>query len=826
MPKSLYIDPEEVLRPKEHEIKFPEIPVMKYDKTVKEELAEGNFTREDLLHIYRDMFVIREFETMLNLVKTTGGYNGVEYNNPGPAHLSAGQEAAAVGMAYNLDTDDFIFGSHRSHGEILAKGLRSIEILPEAKLKEIMDGFWDGATVAVAGKGFTGTTKELGIRFLLYGAMAEIFARTTGFNKGLGGSMHTFFTPFGIYPNNAIVGGSGSIAVGAALYKKVNRKKGIVVANLGDGAMARGPVLEGMTFASMDQFNTLWEGDMKGGLPILISVMDNQYAMGGQTRGETMGYTFPARVGAGFNPEAWHAERVDGYNPLAVIDAFRRKKALLEKKEGPCLLDVVTYRYSGHSPSDQSSYRTKEEMEAWLAEDCILAYGRKLVEAGVATQKDLDDIQAHVKDVLFEMYKLAIDESVSPRMDLVKDNELLGAMMFSNGSVDSFGDATPEVNHPMEENPRVKQIAGKNRFYLDAEGKPVSSMKMYNFRDGVFEAVIDRFYKDSSIIAYGEENREWGGAFAVYRGLTEALPYHRLFNSPIAEAAIIGTAIGYAMCGGRVIPEIMYCDFLGCCGDEIFNQLPKWQAMSGNILKMPVVVRVSVGSKYGAQHSQDWTSLCTHIPGLKVVFPVTPYDAKGLMNSALQGTDPVIFFESQRLYGTGEQFHEGGVPEGYYEIPIGEPDVKREGKDVTFLTIGATLYRALKAADELKEKYGIEAEVIDARSLVPFNYEKVIESVKKTGRIIIAGDASARGSYLNDLAANIGDFCFDYLDAAPVVLGSRNWITPCHELEEAFFPQPSWFLDAIHEKMFPLKDYVPVGNFTTAQQVLRAKKGV
>ena len=827
MPKSLYIDPNEVLRPKEHEIKFPEIPVMQYSKTVKEELKEGNFTPEDLKHIYRDMAVIREFETMLNLVKTTGGYNGVAYNNPGPAHLSAGQEAAAVGMAYNLTTEDFIFGSHRSHGEILAKGLRSIEILPEAELKKIMEEFWGGATLAVAGKDYKGgSTKELGIRFLLYGAMAEIFARTTGFNKGLGGSMHTFFTPFGIYPNNAIVGGSGSIAVGAALFKKVNRKKGIVVANLGDGAMARGPVLEGMTFASMDQYKTLWEGDMKGGLPILISVMDNQYAMGGQTRGETMGYTYPARLGAGFNPEAWHAERVDGYNPLAVIDAFRRKKALLEKKEGPALIDVVTYRYSGHSPSDQSSYRTKEEMEAWQAQDCILGYGRKLVEAGVATQEELDGIQAYVKDVIFEMYKLAIDEAVSPRMDLVKDNELLGGMMFSNGSVDSLGDAQPEVNHPMEENPRVKQIAGKTRFYLDKDGKPVSSMKMYNFRDGVFEAIVDRFYKDSTLVAYGEENREWGGAFAVYRGLTEALPYHRLFNSPIAEAAIIGTAIGYAMCGGRVIPEIMYCDFLGCCGDEIFNQLPKWQAMSGNILKMPVVVRVSVGSKYGAQHSQDWTSLCTHIPGLKVVFPVTPYDAKGLMNSALQGTDPVIFFESQRLYGVGEQFHEGGVPEGYYEIPLGEPDIKREGKDVTFLTIGATLYRALKAADELKEKYGLEAEVIDARTLVPFNYEKVIASVKKTGRIIIAGDASARGSYLNDLAANITELCFDYLDAAPVVLGSRNWITPCHELEEAFFPQPSWFLDAIHEKMMPLPGYVPVSNQTTAQQILRAKKGV
>ncbi|MDY6320507.1 MAG: thiamine pyrophosphate-dependent enzyme, partial [Bacteroidales bacterium] len=175
MPKSLYIDPEKTLHPKEHVIKIPDIPVMTYDKTVKQELKEGNFTEEDLLRIYRDMSYIREFETMLNLVKTTGGYNGVPYNNPGPAHLSAGQEAAAVGMAYTLDTDDFIFGSHRSHGEILAKGLRSIQILPDAELKKIMEEFWDGATLKVAKKAYSGNdVKELGIRFLLYGAMAEI----------------------------------------------------------------------------------------------------------------------------------------------------------------------------------------------------------------------------------------------------------------------------------------------------------------------------------------------------------------------------------------------------------------------------------------------------------------------------------------------------------------------------------------------------------------------------------------------------------------------------------------------------------------------------
>lgn len=819
MPKSEFIDPNVVRQPGMLELQ--PIPLNQYQKTLKDE--RENFTDEEFKAIYHDMVLIREFETMINLIKTKGEYNGTPYNHPGPAHLSIGQESAAVGMAWTLNVEDFIFGSHRSHGEIIAKGMSAIHKLDEGQLMQIMENFFDGTILKIVQKDFNGTTKELARRFLVYGTLAEIFARETGFNKGLGGSMHAFFTPFGVYPNNAIVGGSGDIAVGAALFKKVNRKPGLVVANIGDAALACGPVWEGITFSAMDQFKQLWEGDMKGGLPIIFNIMNNQYGMGGQTCGETMGYGIAARIGAGVNSEQMHAERVDGYNPLAVIDAYKRKRKVIEEKNGPVLLDVLTYRYSGHSPSDASSYRTKEEVEAWEQHDCIASFGKQMIEAGVATQNDLDNVWNDVKSLVYELFLKTIDDNISPRM---KNPEVIGDMMFSNGSVDSFSDAKPEVLMPLEENSRVKKIAAKERFAFDAEGKPYSKMKQFQLRDAIFEAIMDRFYKDASLIAYGEENRDWGGAFGVYAGMTEALPYHRLFNSPIAEASIIGTAVGYAMCGGRVIPELMYCDFLGRAGDEIFNQLPKWQAMSGNVLKMPVVVRVSVGSKYGAQHSQDWTSLVTHIPGLKVCFPATPYDAKGLMNAALQGTDPVVFFESQRIYDIGEQFHKGGVPTGYYEIPLGEPDVKKEGKDITFLTIGNTLYAALQATKELEEKYGMSAEVIDARSLVPFNYEKVIESVKKTGKIIVASDATARGSFLNDMATNISQLAFDYLDAPVCVLGSRNWITPAHELETAFFPQPSWFIDMIHERIQPLQGYVPVRNFTDGEIIRISKEGI
>jgi 2-oxoisovalerate dehydrogenase E1 component len=196
------------------------------------------------------------------------------------------------------------------------------------------------------------------------------------------------------------------------------------------------------------------------------------------------------------------------------------------------------------------------------------------------------------------------------------------------------------------------------------------------------------------------------------------------------------------------------------------------------------------------------------------------------MNSALQGTDPVIFFESQRIYDIGEMFHTEGVPEGYYEIPFGEPDIKRTGEDITILSIGATLYPVIKAADILLEKYGLSAEIIDARSLVPFNYEPVINSVRKTGRILLTSDASSRGSFLKEMAQTITELAFDYLDAPPVVIGSRNWITPAYEMEEYFFPQVDWLLDAIHQRILPLKDHQVKTDFSTKKSIQQNKNGV
>ena len=818
MPKSITIDPTDVRQPSF--LESPDIPLNQYISDPKAEATK--YGRENLVRIYQDMVFIREFELMLDRIKKEGVYQGIHYDHVGPAHLSIGQEAAVVGQSYYLTPDDFIFGSHRSHGEILAKSFSAIAQLNDEQLQAVMESYMNGKPLRVVETFTEGRVKDLAINYVLYGTLAEIFGREYGFNKGMGGSMHAFFPPFGVMPNNAIVGGSADIATGAALFKRVNRKPGICIANIGDGAMGCGPVWEAMTFAAMDQFRTLWDEDVGGGPPILFNFMNNFYGMGGQTLGETMGFGILARVGLGVNREAMHAERVDGYNPLAVADAIERKRKILEAGQGPVLLDTVTYRFSGHSPSDASSYRDRSEIDLWREHDSLLNYGQYLKANHHADGVTLEEIHQESIERMGKVLQAAASLETSPRINMQTD--AIGGMMFSNQFQDRLAGGDPEVLIPKEKS-RLQITTGKHRFGLE-DGQLLPGPRTLSYAEALFEAMITRFYEDPTMIAYGEENRDWGGAFGVYRGLTECLPHHRLFNAPISEAAIVGTAVGYAISGGRVVAELMYCDFMGRAGDEIFNQMAKWQAMSANILQMPLVLRVSIGSKYGAQHSQDWTSLVAHIPGLKIMFPATAYDAKGMLNLALRGTDPVVFFESQRLYRQPEILVEGGVPTAYYEVEMGEPAVRRTGQDLTIVTIGATLYRALDAADILEDEYGLSSEVIDARFINPLNYQKIITSVKKTGRIVLASDACQRGSFLHTMATNIGQLAFDYLDGPVVVVGARNWITPPVELEDAFFPQKEWIVDAIHENIYPLPGHQPSTEQSTEELLRRARLGI
>ncbi|MCW5953818.1 MAG: dehydrogenase, partial [Propionibacteriaceae bacterium] len=277
MPKSLVVDPTEV-RASGTAITSPGLPVNQYRRDFSAEI--DHYGGDELTAMLRDMIVIREFESMLNAAKTVGEYHGTHYAHAGPAHLGIGQEAAYVGQAAALDVEDMVFGSHRSHGEILAKCLSATRKLDPSRLERIMADFLGGETLRLSEKIGHADLRELAVNFVLFGTLAEIFARRAGFNRGMGGSMHGFFAPFGSMPNNAIVGGSAPIAMGAALFKRINRRPGIVVANIGDASLGCGPVWEAMNFAAMGQFRTLWRDADGGNPPILFNIFNNFYGMG------------------------------------------------------------------------------------------------------------------------------------------------------------------------------------------------------------------------------------------------------------------------------------------------------------------------------------------------------------------------------------------------------------------------------------------------------------------------------------------------------------------------------------------------------------------
>ena len=303
--------------------------------------------------------------------------------------------------------------------------------------------------------------------------------------------------------------------------------------------------------------------------------------------------------------------------------------------------------------------------------------------------------------------------------------------------------------------------------------------------------------RDNRVIFYGEDVADYGGAFKVTKGLLEVFGRDRVFNISISEAAIVGSGVGCAMTGLRPVVELMYSDFELQAGDQLWNQAAKWSYMSGGQTAVPMVIRSSVGAGkgYGGQHSQSLESHSTHTPGLKVVYPSTPYDVKGLLKTAIRDDNPVLFCESQALYN-----EMGEVPAEDYTIPFGVAAVRREGGDVTIVAWGKVAQDALEAAEILEREHAISAEVIDPRTLVPFDYDTVVRSVQKTGRAIVASQACRTGSYTGEIASQIQERAFDYLDAPVLRIGSLDGVSPQSEvLEKAYLPDASTIVAAARE---------------------------
>ncbi|PTX53955.1 pyruvate dehydrogenase E1 component beta subunit [Melghirimyces profundicolus] len=329
-----------------------------------------------------------------------------------------------------------------------------------------------------------------------------------------------------------------------------------------------------------------------------------------------------------------------------------------------------------------------------------------------------------------------------------------------------------------------------------------------SFADAIREALDLKMSQDSDVILMGEDvaggaevdhlqdDEAWGGVLGVTKGLVKKYGRNRVLDTPISESALIGSAVSAASTGLRPVAELMFNDFMGVCFDQLLNQGAKFRYMFGGKVKTPVTIRTTHGAGFraAAQHSQSLYSMFTFVPGLKVVVPSTPADAKGLLIAAIEDDDPVIFSEDKTLYNI-----KGEVPEGEYKIPLGKADIKRSGSDLTIVGIGKQVHTALKAADELAKR-GIEAEVVDPRSLSPLDSTTILESVEKTSRLVVVDESNPRCNVATDIAAMVADQGFDFLDA-PIkrVTAPHTPVPFSPTLEDLYLPSSEKIIAAVEE---------------------------
>ncbi|MFN8623833.1 MAG: dehydrogenase E1 component subunit alpha/beta [Chloroflexota bacterium] len=733
----------------------PSVTGFKYRSSLADELGFGRITAAQAVALLDDMLAIREMEEMIVRLRS-GGYEPLSgYDYRGPTHVSIGQEGTAVGASSILRVTDRITSSHRGHGDAIAKGFSAIRQMSDEQLRaRVGEGAPAGADHA--------TLLAQALEDHVYRTIAELFGKDEGYCKGRGGGMHIADFSTGQLGANAIVGGSVPVATGAAMALRYLRRDDVVCCFAGDGAYANGVVLESLNWASQYQWTNFLAGDRPFGLPIIYLIQNNHYGMTHRTDDEVMGVPWLAQRAAGFSDRGMHAEVVNGMDVLAVRDAVTRAAELCRNGEGPVLIESSTYRYYGHSLSDpRNEYRTKDEEEAWRAVDPIVQLGRSLVSTGVLDDARLAEILAAAA---------ARNARAAQRAAAATDPAPEDVLKYLYAGTSTTTVPEPYANPPQAEPVPPAKVTDAGMLY----------------RDALRDALAEEMARDARVIFYGEDVAEYGGAFKLTKGLLETFGRDRVFNTPISEAAICGTAVGAAMAGLRPVVELMYMDFALMASDQIANQAGKWHYMSGAQTTVPLVIRASVGAGkgYGGQHSQSLESLFTHLPGLVVVYPATAEDAKGLLKASIRSDDPVLFVESQGLYAT-----RGHVPDDPdLIVPLGQARVAREGKDATIVAWGPAVLDALAAAEQLAAD-GLECEVIDLRTLVPLDMDTVLASVRKTGRCVVAAQAVLIGSYVNEVVARVVNEAFDDLDAPVARVGAKNGISPqAQTLEQAFLP--------------------------------------
>lgn len=610
-----------------------------------------------------------------------------------------------------------------------------------------------GACLALRGDDYMATTHRGHGHMLAKGAdlrgmMAELLGKATGLCGGKGGSMHVTQATVGALGANGIVGAPGLIAVGAAMSARHRHSGQVAVSFMGDGATNQGMFHEALNFAAVLD------------LPVVFVVENNLYGEFTPLARHTRVTRLADRAAAYGIPGV----QADGNDVWAVYTAMRQAVDRARRGDGPTLLECLTYRWHGHMEGETARYRDEAEIAAWKARCPIARLERELLADGTLTPEQAAAIAAEAARLVDDAFAAAQAGPEPPPSALTEH---------------VYAPDPASLYRPTS---ALQSPAPTRTLTCSA---------------ALWEALAEEMARDERVFLLGEDVTT-GGYFNVSAGLVDEFGPGRVVDTPISEYAIVGAAVGAAMTGMRPVAEILFSDFLTCCMDPLINQAAKLRYMSGGQYRLPLVVRTPGGAGLGmaAQHSQSLEALLTGIPGLLVVAPGTPADAKGLLKAAIRSNNPVLFFENKLLYLTT-----GPVPEGEYLVPLGVADIKRAGCDVTLVTVGAVVTIALEAAEALAQD-GIEVEIVDLRTLVPCDWATVVRSAVKTGRLAVVEEGALTHGFGAEVVARVAGVAWRALRAAPVRVAGLDVPIPYNRgLERAALPDVERIVAAVRRLM-------------------------
>ncbi len=562
----------------------------------------------------------------------------------------------------------------------------------------------------------------------LHRLFAQFQGKMSGFTKGRDRSFH-----FGSIEHHLVgmishLGPQLGIADGIALAQKLSKNAKATLVFSGDGGASEGDFHEALNVAAV------WD------LPVIFCIENNAWGLSTPSNEQFRCQQFIDK-GIGYGMKA---VQVDGNNILEVIRTVRSVVEEIRLNPKPYLVELMSFRMRGHEEASGTKYYPEGLQEKWALKDPVQNYELFLIKEGILSEQEVAQIK--------EDYKASIQSS----FDTANAEPVISADMERE-----FADLYAEHKQPLV--------------------PPSGALKEMRFIDAIQDALEQSMERHSNLVLMGQDIAEYGGAFKVTEGFVEKFGKERVRNTPLCESAIVGAGLGLSISGMKAMVEMQFADFVTCGFNQIVNNLAKlhwrWGQNADVVVRMPT----GAGTAAGPFHSQSNEAWFTHTPGLKVVYPSNPYDAKGLLNAAIEDPNPVLFFEHKALYRSVK----AEVPSAYYQLEIGQAAVVSSGNSASVITYGAGVYWAT----ELKERLTLDLEIIDLRTLLPLDTATVYSSVKKTGKVLVLHEDSLFGGIGGEIAALINEHCFEYLDAPVKRVGSLDTPVPFSAiLEEQFLP--------------------------------------